>query len=210
MSNGVANVDVAAALLKPEALEEARKLSDEMRRRMSEPGKLDLPPLLEAARWQYAIPDSAFQEQAIYDRVHVWQLSQFEGQETFGDTSILMPDISKTKALHSNPRGVLLSAGPAAMDALASNGVDLGHLVTFINMAIFRTVQEMVDGKDVNMMVLGASDITSSKTLQDELRRGDKRIQLEDFQGRTYHTVVNREGVPWCGRALNPRSIEEG
>jgi len=209
MSNGAVNVDVAALLLKPEALEEARKLSEEMAKLMSEPGKLDLPPLLEQARQRYSIPDSAFQEQAIYDRVHVWQISQFEG-ETYGKGPILMPDQAKLRELQSNPRGILLSAGPAAMDALLSNGVDLGHLVTFINMAPFRTRQDVVDGHETHMMVLGASDITSSKTLMDELRRGDKRVQLEDFQGRTYHTVVNREGVPWCGRALNPRSIEEG
>ena len=205
---GDMDLEEAKRLLSPEALEEVLKLSQEARKKMSDRGKLGLPELLEKRRWEYAIPDSAFQEQAIYDRCHVWQVSQFQG-ETYGDTHIYMPDTAKKRELESNPRGILVSAGPAALDALRSNGVELGHLVTFIELSPMRTRQDISEGHEEHIIILSASDVTSSKDFQDELRSGQKRIEPREVNGRIYHMVLDQDGNPTVGRPLNPRSIGE-
>ena len=196
-------------ILTPQAIEKSKAFSAEMAKKMSPPGGLNLSELLEKRRFEFQIPDRAFDEQPIFDRVHIWQISAVKG-ETYGDTGIFMPESAQRRERENNPRGVLIAAGPAALDALRSNGVELGHLVAFIQLAPFRMSHGYDEqGKEDEVIVLSASDVTGSRDLRQKMLVGDIRFKPVEYNGQMYTTVVDGEDNPWFGRSRNPRFVGE-
>src|SRR5688572_16477800 len=101
--------------LRDHELDKTRRRSELIKARMSPPGALNLPPLLEAARLRYGITDLAFRSQASFDRVYVFPLDLFEGEETYSPGgSIIRPNVTKMKDMQEGHRGVLISAGLTA------------------------------------------------------------------------------------------------
>lgn len=181
----------------PMAQEFVKKIKakdDSRRARLSPAGALGLSPLLDARRLEFLIPDAAFREQPVFDRILVFQVSLHEG-ETYGDTAIVMPAVTQDAEKHSNPRGILVSAGPIALDELRSNGVELGHVITFIKLAPFRLQVGTHGGKDDHLLLMRSCDVLASEDLAHDLRSGV--VKLEEFvvekEGRKFITHVFRD-----------------
>src|SRR5688572_32585004 len=74
---GEPKIDLQAELVSP--LERRKK---ELRDSMAPPGALGLPPLLEAQRLKYGIPNGVFKTQAVFDRIFVYPIDPFDGKPT--------------------------------------------------------------------------------------------------------------------------------
>lgn len=165
---------------------EVERKSAARRARMS--ASLGLPPLLEHRRQHYGITDGAFRRRALYDRIMAYQIGNFEGQETFGDTSILMPDTVKSRDKWTAPRAVIVSAGLKALDNLRSHGVDLGHVITFVRNAPWQIESDVIDGKTEHIVVLRDGDLVASEDTE-RLVRHQFLIETTDTDedGNLFH-----------------------
>lgn len=152
--------------------EKAKQLSADLKTIMSPAGALNLPPLLEARRLAYGIPDGVFAVDALFDRVYVFQVTE-DATSTFKGTSIVKPETSKQRERMECPTGIVVSAGLGALDALWSNGVELGHLVNFQKLAVYRLPVDSVGGMDFHVIVLQTGMIVGSRDLA-VLRRAGK------------------------------------
>lgn len=165
--------------------------------RMSPPGALNLPPLLEAARLEYGITDKFFQSHATWDRIYVFPIDKFGGEETYGGTSIILPKMVKDRDLQDGRRGILFSAGLTAMDRLMSHGIELGHIVTTNKNVPFVEKCERFPKFDMYYLMMRDADLAGSETVAAELRSGKKRIV--DVGGETGYqhqiATVNEDGT---------------
>lgn len=173
---------------------------------MSPPGALGLPPLLERRRLDYRITDGAFSCALISDRVWVRQIPEWSTGMAGSKSLIVMPDVTRDKEFRETPMGILVAAGPKALDELRSNGVDLGHRVRFIKDAVFRTRVDRINGKDEWVLVLNAGDIIGSEDLQAQYLSGrSKIVQHQEKKGDPIiHLVRTPDGIerepvkPWA------------
>lgn len=177
-------------------LEKAKKRTAEIKTLMSAEGALGLPPLLEAARLKWGIPDSAFDCQAVFDRIHIFPLD-FEGKsadkDTWGKTGIHMPEATKLRDKQNGHRGVLLSMGLTAADHCVSHGIELGHVVRTIRNAPHAQEFARLDSTAESMfyLVMRDGDLTGSETLHQDLRAG--RVSIVD-DGGEFSYAHNIEG----------------
>lgn len=176
------------------AVEEA---SDRLRESMAPPDSLGLHPLLEKRRWEHGIPNGAFKHQAAYDRVLVQQvIGEQEAKGTYGGGLIQMTDRAKQREKESYPRGVIVSAGLQALDVLRSNGMDLGHVITFVRLAPWRMRVETVAGIEYHLMVLRVGDIIASEDTASELRSGERLLLTNvTTDGVVEHSYENQDGL---------------
>lgn len=189
----------------PEAIRaQLERMAAERRAQMSYPGTLGLPPLLDHRRQQYGIIDDAFAYggQCAYDRLLVWLIPQWEGA-TYGRTKILMPDATREAEGQTAPRAVVVSAGMLALDHLRSNGMDLGHIITFANQGHWRLRVGDVGGKLQYLVILNSGDVVSSEDTYRLIRSGVLKVSCRRLEGGApaHHYVVNDEGLapmrPW-------------
>ena len=144
--------------------------------RMSPPGALKLPELLEAARWKWGIPDGAFRTQALFDRIHIFPIDLFENADRIPGTNLFRPNVSKLKDEQNGHRGVLLSMGLSALDQCSSHGVELGHIVSTIRNAPHSQECERMEDFSVFYLVMRAGDLTGSETQRLQLLSGETQI----------------------------------
>jgi len=174
-------IDVAARAAETE--KGLTELERRIRERQSPAGSLGLPSLLDERRLRFAIPDGAFRTQAVFDRILVWQVSDWEG-ETYGDTMIVMPELAKARTQEAAPRGILISAGQLALDGLRSNGIELGHVVRFIRLAPWRMRVDTIGGQEQHALILRSGDLIGSEDLRDELRSNPGAISFNAETGQ--------------------------
>lgn len=181
----------------------AKNMVDEWKKHMAEPGALGLPKLLESRRLEYGIVDNAFAQEAVYDRLYVWQIPRVSG-ETYEGTSILRPDSGHDRERHQTPRGILVSAGMRALDNLRSNGIDLGHIVNFIRSSPWRMPIGSINGVEIPpLMVMRDGDLVSSEDLASARRKGDVTTAAVEVNGGIEHRLQNKDGtstavgMPW-------------
>jgi len=192
--------------------EERLRLAREIREKyQSKPGTLGLPPLLDQRRWEHLIPDGAFREQAFNDRIFIYQIGRVdkgidEGdlhkpakRETWGNTSIEMPQQSRDYQKHETPRGILVSAGICALESFHSQGIDLGHIVGFIRNAPWAKEVEYVGAKPVHLLMMNAGDITGSEHLRANLQSG--KVQYKFFEDINEYRFVDENGKQWKPKA---------
>jgi hypothetical protein len=153
-----------------------------------------LSPLLDARRLECAMPNEFFRVQAAFDVCFVHQI-RWHPKDTYGDTGIVMTENAKRKDREETPRGVLVSAGLGALDALKSNGIDIGHIVSFIRQAPWRMPVAMVDGVEFPLLILRAGDITGSEDLAAALAAGECEIQWDPEAMQ--HFYVDKDGKRW-------------
>jgi hypothetical protein len=177
----------------------------ETKKRMSPAGALNLPKLLDARRLEWGIIDAAFERQAAFERILIWQIPEQKG-ETFGEGSrILMSDQSKARLKNEAPRGIVISAGLRALDSLRSNGIDLGHIVNFIQAAPWRIFVDYMIGYRPAVLMMNAGDIIGSEDLATILRKGDLRVDVAESERGPIHVYKNKTGdfdlptLPWVG-----------
>ncbi len=179
-------------------IEQMERATAEIKAKMSGPGGLALPDLLDQRRMNYGIPDGAFRVQSVYERCLIFQISPMSSEtEKFGDTLIIKPDVTKDRERVESPRGILVSAGLRAMDILESNGIQLGHIVTFIKFSPYRIPVDCIGGKWMYLMQVDAGDITGDEDLGVELRAGRRRLLFDDSSGEHYiEGTKNRPMAP--------------
>lgn len=190
----------------------AKNKEDERRSRLAKPNSLGLPPLLEKRRLEYLIPDESFREQPLFDRIFVHQISMWGDRDTYGDSQIVMTQVTKESEKFSNPRGILVAAGLLALDEIRSSGVDLGHVVTFIKLAPWRLQVASHSGVDEHLLVLRSCDLIASEDLMSAIRSGHIEVKLDvvEKDGRKYTTHIyldKRTGKEW--HPLMPSMPEE-
>lgn len=160
--------------------------------RMSPPESLGLPKLLDARRIEWLITDGAFSMAPLYNRVYVHQIPlPHEIEKKKG--AIHVPDTVASKQLRVSQRGVLVSAGCLALDALRSNGVDLGHIVHFCHVNPFRLIVDFAEGRDFQLLQMTVDCISSSEDLADVLKSGAAKVQI--VEGK--HQITDAEGHLW-------------
>jgi hypothetical protein len=143
----------------------------------------------------HEIPDTALSLQAVYDRVLVWQLPDEEhGGETYHGTSIVKPDAVRERIWQSVPRGLVVSMGLGAMDALRANGIDVGHVVFFCVNSPYRLPLDDHDQK--HLCLLRAGDIVGSEDLARAL--DDNEVRIEEKDGE--HVLLDVDGKVWKPR----------
>jgi hypothetical protein len=133
--------------------------------------------------------------QALFDRVLVWQFpDDAHASETFGGGKILKPESTKVRHRQSVPRGLVISVGLGALDALRANGVDVGHIVQF---CVNSTYRLPLDDNDVNhLCLLRAGDLVASEDLARALDIGECVIVEVDG----VHVFRDKSGKEWKPR----------
>lgn len=143
----------------------------------------------------HEIPESALHLQAVYDRVLVWQFPDEKvGKETYGDGPIVKATSTVDRISQSIPRGLVVSAGLGALDALRANGVDVGHVVFFCVNSPYRLPLD--DHDQHHLCLLRAGDLVASEDLAQALDRGEVNIVERDGE----HLLLDGEGKAWKPR----------
>ena len=174
-------------------LEQIRRLDRVESKLVSPKGEIPgLPPLLDARRMQWKIPDGAFQVMPLYDRIFIFQIPMYIKKKG----SIFMTEQKEKAELQTGSRGILVAAGPLALDALRSNGVDLGHIVRTNHVNPWRMpIDYSADaGKEYQILMMTAGSLTGSEDLADALRSGAVKLAC-DSSGK--HQYVDHEGNTW-------------
>lgn len=158
--------------------------------------KMKLSKLMAKRRLEHVIPDAAFACQPAFDWVHIWQCGPRDssGPATFEEGgTIIMPETSRDWAIDESPRGVLVKAGPQALDELRTNGIDIGHIVRFVRLAPYRIVVDTFNGRDLSLLVMRSGSVTASEDLEQAQRAGLVRLDWDPTadEGRGKHVWVD-------------------
>lgn len=174
---------------------EIRDVGQALLRRMSPAGLLGLPRLLDERRMQYGIPDGAFSQEAMFDRILVFQVPDRETGTYEKGGLIEMPDTVKAANLYRAPVGIVISCGLSALDSLVSNGGQLGDKVQFVKNAPYFVRCDTIAGKDFNLVVLTAGEIVGNFDLSERLRtRKLFKKQNPTEANRVEHVFVGEDG----------------
>jgi len=105
----------------------------------------------------------------IDDQVLVWRLPPLSEHQVNSKISLFIPD----DAQNPHIKGLLLAMGPRAMDILISNGVDVGHIVTWKRYGGDEFHDHTKNRRlKAEYLVLKARDILGSDDLKKELDSG--------------------------------------
>src|SRR5512139_278857 len=146
----------------------AEAIADELEKSLKPRGHYNIPPLLDERRLEYGIPNGAFDSFPAFDKVYVYQLTVNERRTYAEEGKIVMPDAVVSVDRNRAPRGIIVSAGLAALDSLRSSGIDLGHIIRFKKMAPFIQPVANINGHELTIMVIRDGDIVSSEDLATE------------------------------------------
>lgn len=156
--------------------EGAAKRTALIKAQMSPPGALGLPPLLEAARFKWGIPDGAFKCRAVFDRIHVFPIDPFDNDGKLPGSTLWKAELTKKKDEQNGHRGILISMGLSALDQCSSHGIEVGHVVQTIRNAPHAMECARLEGTPMYYLVMRAGDLTGSETQEEQLRSGETRI----------------------------------
>lgn len=189
---------------------DAEKRTKLIKEKMSPPGALHLPPLLDANRLKYGIPDAFFRSQAAFDRIYVFPLDpEDEDGDKIKGTNLFKPKVTKLRDKQEGNRGVLISAGLTAMDRLMSHGIELGHVVTTNKNVPFARRCEEILGVPMFFLVMRDGDLAGSETLAEELLAGKKRVvEVRDESGYEHQIAENDNGA-WVARKKQSTYISD-
>lgn len=185
---------------KLEALDEAKK------KLMAKPGGLKIGcELLEKRRLEYGIIDDFFSCQPFDDKIHIFQVPRTTG-ETYDGGHIVMTGNRQKVEQETNPAGIITAAGAKAMDVLRDNGMDLGHMVSFLRIAPWR---HEINRKGVVQEVLHfrVGDIAGSYDLMQDLRDGKTRLKFDEDARE--HFYEDKDGKQWRPQNQDPFMSED-
>lgn len=152
----------------------AESIERQLKESLKPKGFYNIPELLDNRRLDYLIPNGAFEVYPAFDKVLIWQLSTKESNTYAKGGKIVMPDNILAAKRNIAPRGIIVSAGLKAMDALYSTGIEVGHIVRFKKMSPFCMPVEEIDGHELTVMEVRDGDIAASEDLATHInsRRG--------------------------------------
>lgn len=172
--------------------------------RQSPAGTYDfVSPLLDKRRLEHVIPEGAFRFQAAFDRIYVYQIAEWDQQAdaTWGDTSILMPQMAREFHKLETPRGIIVSAGLQAQVVLRSNGLAVGHIIRFIRNAPWRMPVDNINGHQYYVFVMRDGDLTGGEDLMNNLKAGKcKQTWERNERGELFACYVDESGQQWDPR----------
>lgn len=143
----------------------AASIVDKLKASLAPPGTFNIPMLLEERRHKYLIPNGAFEHFPLWDKVYVWQITAAERSTYSEGGTILKPEARLAYDRNTSPRGIIVSAGLKALDALRSTGADIGHIIRFKKYAPFMQEVAEIDGRTLELMVIRDGDIVSSEDI---------------------------------------------
>jgi len=111
-----------------------------------------------------------------FDRVLVFQLQDAIGEKAGKDSVIFVPEAIQHREKRGECRGVLIAAGATALDHLVAHGIEVGDVVWFSKLAVWRHVIERRDGKEIEVMFLRSADIAGSEKLLDMVQDDEAEI----------------------------------
>lgn len=192
---------IVPAVLRDAELDKAIKRTELLKTKMSPPGALGLPPLLDAHRLKYGIPDGAFRSQALFDRIHVFPIDAFDGEAAEKTTGGLhKPATTKLRDKQEGHRGVLISAGLTAADRLSSHGVRLGDIVITNKNVPFANRCEQLSEFDVFYLIMREADLASDESLMARIRANEQRIMDVGDEGSYQHQIADNDNGLWLVR----------
>lgn len=172
-----------------------QKIADALLKRMTPAGLLGLPKLLDERRLQYGIPDGAFAQEAMFDRILIFQVGDRETSTYEKGGLIEMPDNVKAANLYRAPVGIVVSCGLSALDSFVSNGGQLGDKVQFVKNAPYFVRCDTIAGHDFNLVVLTAGEIVGNFDLAERLKKRTlRKIQNPLEGGRVEHVFIDEGG----------------
>jgi hypothetical protein len=164
--------------------------------KMSPPGALHLPDLLERRRWEAGITDEAFQQFPIGENVFIYQIPVLEGA-TFAGTKLFAATGAKEADKFSAGRGIIVAAGLPALDYLWSYGVEPGHIVRITKLSTMRLVLAgHTKGREEYLLVFHCSECRCSTDLGYDVIDGRARVE-RDAVGK--HRLVYQDGRTFDG-----------
>jgi hypothetical protein len=183
--------------LKRRLIDADMRKEEERRAYMAPADELGLPPLLEAKRQQYFIPDSYFQVEPLFDRILIFQIPQHVGETSGKDSKIIRPEATKEDDLQRSPRGIIISMGMLARDQLKSNGTQEGDTVHIQVANPFHRPVEVINGFQYYVLVLRAGDLIDNEDLRTRMRAGEVTVGVEKTDGRIVHVLTDKDGTRW-------------
>ncbi len=156
----------------------AENIADALLASLAPRGTYNIPMLLDERRFEYGIPNGAFEHFPLFDKVYIWQLTLTERRTYSDGGAIVKPDAVIASDRNTAPRGIIVSAGLQALDSLRSTGVDIGHIVRFKKFSPFIQPVGEINGVPLTVMVIRDGDIVSSEDL------------AREYHGRTI-SIVN-------------------
>lgn len=165
---------------------------------------LGIPPLLETMRQAHLIPTGAFACTPCFDWVYLYQVAREDKEElnqTYAGSSIFMPETVKAAKKDEACRGVLVAAGPRALDYLRTNGIELGHVVRFCKFTPFRLLADVVMQQELWILALRCESIAGSETLEQERRAKHAEVVWDNTSQmhyvERYGQTVGAPKTPW-------------
>ncbi len=154
----------------------AQNIAEALEKSLAPLGTYKIPGMLDRRRHEYGIPNGAFEHFPLYDKVYIWQLNMTE-RETYSEGgAIIKPQARIAHDRATAARGIIVSAGLAALDSLRSTGVDIGHIVRFKKFAPFIQEVQEINGVVLSVMTLRDGDMVSSEDLAADFHAGRVRI----------------------------------
>lgn len=131
--------------------------------------------------------------QAVFDRVLVWQLpDEWYGSEKFEGSSLYKPEATEARQQQDTPRGIVISAGMNAMDAMRSHGIPgPGAVVTFCVNSYYRLPLDGIRKHHLGLLRVG--DIVASQDTAELMDTGEIKVTI--IKGE--HRIVDKDGRHW-------------
>lgn len=180
----------------------ADNIVESLQKSIKPKGYYNIPDILDQRRLEYLIPNGAFECYPSFDKVFLYQIPMKEGETYKPGGMIIMPDQVISSKRNLAPRGILVSAGLKAMDALYSTGIEVGHIVRFKKFAPFILPVENVDGNELCVVVLRDGDIEASEDMS--TRMNNRQISIQNISKTGYDfRVVDSQNNHTTGAKIN-------
>jgi hypothetical protein len=173
----------------------AESIEKKLKESLKPRGYYNIPELLDSRRLEYLIPNGAFESYPGFDKVYIWQISTKESNTYAKGGQIVMPDNILAAKKNTAPKGIIVSAGLKAMDALYSTGFELGHIVYFKKFAPFVLPIEEIDGHELTVMLVRDGDIESSVDVATSLHSRKGQIKNVSIDAKSYDFRYVLDGV---------------
>ena len=125
-----------------------------------------------------------------FDRVLVYQLADAVSDKVGEGSLLYKPESVKSREERAECRGILLAAGAGAMDHLYSHGIEVGDIVWFSRLAIWRHVGATINGKDVEFMFLRSADLAGSEDHLQRVLAGEADMEVDEGE---HYWVIDGE-----------------
>lgn len=171
----------------------AESIEKKLKESLKPRGFYNIPEILDSRRLQYLIPNGAFEAYPAFDKVFIWQLSTTEGETYAKGGSIIMPDKVIAAKRNTAPRGIIVSAGLKAMDALYSTGIEIGHIIRFKKFAPFILEVDNIDGHALTVMVMRDGDVEASEDMATAIN--SRKASIKNISDKSYDFRYELNGV---------------